>query len=167
MKPAQLLSGYYPFKILIITMAFGAISYALSSCERCRGCSDSEGLIFYNFTKADLDSVLVKEYVAGTNFTGLKDSFYMVPSRYTDSLTFILNLNAPYYADSTHADMLVYIPADSLTFKITGVATSVTHCQRCPDITLYNFSSYYVNGIKDSMPVMPYAGYGGYFRITK
>ena len=141
--------------VLILTLLITTL-FMLNSCGRCDGCEErAGGIVFNNFSRADLDSVIVKEYVAGTNFATIKDSIISVPILNQDSISYTLYLSSRNLTNQGYCDLSVYVPADSATYKITNVLTTPTHCKRCPQIQLYNITTYYVNGVKDSLPVSP------------
>lgn len=148
-------------------LLLAGIVFALNSCGRCDGCSETSGIAFYNFTKAEMDSVVVKEYVAGSNFTAVKDSFHASLAANTDTAPYVMFVGLPNNNQTPGVDLLVYLPADSLTYKITGITTTPAHCSRCPEIQLFNFNSWQVNGIKDSTIYNAHSGYGGYLSISK
>lgn len=152
-------------KTLFISLLFGAVVFLFGSCGRCDGCWDRESIRFTNFTKAELDSVVIKQYAPGSDFTILKDSFTAVPSNYIDSVSYGLFYPFSGGMDTATGDILIYIPADSLTYRVTAISYAVTHCSKCPDIQLYNFSSYSVNGVRYTEPYIDY--YGGYIQISK
>jgi hypothetical protein len=163
------LSGIYrnPFKQPGILLLFGSLVFVLDSCGRCEGCRQSEGIAFYNFSRADMDSVFIKEYTAGSNFTNVTDSQHVSLALNTDSSPYYLLISIPFNGDTTLKDILIYLPADSLTYKINHISVTQAHCSRCPEIQLFNLNSYYVNGVKDTGYAQQAYGYGGYLKISK
>jgi|GEM_PF-6918582 hypothetical protein len=153
------------FKALLILMISGALAFMLNSCGRCDGCWERGGIVFSNFSGTEMDSVIIKEYVAGTNFTRIKDSFSISFANTMDTVPYTFPANLPDNIDSPQPDILVYLPADSLTYKITNITTTPKHC-RCKDIPLYSFTGYNVNGVSNA-PYNPDGIIGGYLSVTK
>lgn len=156
-----------PFKAIFILLLSGIIAFTIASCGRCDGCWENGGLAFYNFSGTELDSVVIRRYVAGSNFTILKDSASEKITDQADSVPYVLGLTLPYSPDSLQPDILVYLPADSLTYKITNISVSPAHCRRCPEVQLYTYGSYDVNGVKINAPYNPSGVYGGYLSISR
>ena len=153
------------FKWLFILLIFGIAGFTLNSCGRCAGCSERGGLAFYNFSRTEMDSIVIREYVAGTNFTSLKQSIAVAIITARDTAPYAFEINIPDNIDSPQCDILVYIPSDSLTYKITNITTTPKHC-RCPEIPLYSFTGCKVNSVS-SVPYNPDGIIGGYLSITK
>ena len=153
------------FKAFFILIVSGSLVFSLNSCGRCDGCWERGGIVFYNFSRTEMDSVVVKEYVAGSNFTRIKDSFSMSLAKVTDTAPYTFPLTLPDNIDSPQNDILIYLPADSLTYKITNITNASKHC-RCPDIPLYSFTGCNVNGVSSTV-YDPDGMIGGYLSITK
>jgi hypothetical protein len=154
------------FRAIFIVLIPGIIAFNLSSCGRCDGCFEIGGLAFYNFRGSELDSVIIRRYVAGTNFTVFKDSTVSNVMAGTDSMPYTISFNLPETADSL-PDMLVYLPADSLTFRITNISITPAHCRRCPQIQLYTYNTYKVNGVTVNAAYNPTGLFGGFLSISK
>ena len=154
-------------KTCIVLLMLSGIIIMLDSCGRCDGCWESGGIAFYNFSQTELDSVVIKEYVRGSNFTTLKDSVIRNAVQAGDSLTYIINLSIPGNSDSAQSDVLIYLPADNRTYRITNISTVPSHCTRCPNMQLYTYSSYNVNGVAGNVPYNPQNLNGGYIRVSK
>ena len=138
----------------------------LNSCGQCDHCvqSGSGGILFYNFLPAEMASISIREYVSVPGFSQT-DSIGYVPQPYNgdSSVYYVGGLNT--MPSSGLAYILVYIPADSLSYKITGFTYDTVACSQCPNIKLNYLTSCYVNGLKDS--VTNTDGNTGYIKLTK
>ena len=165
---SQLYFSPLRLKALLIALVFGGMIFLVSSCHigRCTGCQGPGGLAFFHFSRTDLDTVIVKHYVRGSNFTILRDSL-LTSVVAGDSAPYLVNLILNNLSD-TMPDMLVYLPADTAIYKITNITITINPCLACPDQQLPAFGGYAVNGIQYYQDVYnPQNLGGGYLSIYK
>ena len=99
----------------------------ISSCNREYNCSnDTLKLTFIGYTKADVDTLVVKKYAANTNFQQLQDS--MVITRDTSGIdqsndTVSFGVNTPNNIIQFGSDWRVLIPSTNKTIAISNIVS--------------------------------------------
>ncbi len=62
----------YIRNVSIFSLLLFGISYMLNSCcteKMCIGAKDLDCITFYNFSSNDLDTMIIKEYMKGSNYS--------------------------------------------------------------------------------------------------
>lgn len=140
-----------------------------SSCKRTRPCSNAYITpVFVGFAIADLDTIVVREYVKGDNFQHVLDTALIpydpnVLSSYTSHDSTIVELNfitgEEKYIFPDH-DWQIYIPAQNLTISISNIISIQTEvsCFRCRCENSIN--SFVQNGQQAIPQVKPIKNFG-------
>jgi len=72
----------YIRNVSIFSLLLFGISYMLNSCcteKMCIGAKDLDCITFYNFSSNDLDTMIIKEYMKGSNYSKVRDSLMITP----------------------------------------------------------------------------------------
>jgi hypothetical protein len=148
-------------KIRIPLIAAALLVFAgLSSCVKPCGCNlfipayAFSDVYFSNFSQRDVDSVFVKLYNPGTGFSVPVDSFktsgYGGDSLYTVQIYNLSSGRGNFDFNTSAPDLMIYLPDDSATFKITNISFGAFICEHCGLHNSYirDVDNYYVNGVK-------------------
>lgn len=99
----------------------------VSSCKREYSCNnDTVKLIFIGYTKADVDTLIVKKYAVNTNFQQLQDSMIITLdttgiTQNNDTISF--DLNTPNNIIQFGSDWEVLIPSINKTVAISNIVS--------------------------------------------
>jgi hypothetical protein len=129
------------------------VLFLYSGCGICTSCLSVNGILLSDFSATEADSVVVKIYQSSTNFTILLDSVVYAGVPATDSAgTQYLIPNATPLPYSSY-NILIYIPRDNLTYKVTNITATTVACTKCPDNTSYitSITGYAVNGVSQTI----------------
>ena len=108
-------------------IVFGCLLILISSCNSEYNCSNNTlKLTFIGYSKADVDTLIVKKYAANTNFQELQDS--MVITRDTSGIaqsndTISFGVNAPNNIIQFGSDWQVSIPSTNKTISISNIVS--------------------------------------------
>ena len=113
----------------------------------------------HNFSASELDTVILKKYKAGSNFTVLTDSNKLAPLVSGYQGTFYADISFTCDTDTAwgaaplvQSDVVLYLPADSLTYRLSSITFSEVGCTQCGvSNPTYRLTCYYLDGVKDSM----------------
>jgi hypothetical protein len=120
---------------LLIPVLFAVM--VLSAC--CGGKAVPSGLTVLqggfeldSFTAGQVDSVQIKEYLNGTNFTQVLDSMpYIVSPPDSGSMRSYIKFDSVKLSvPDTAINFLVYFPSAGLTYKVTNI-TRAAYCSKC------------------------------------
>jgi hypothetical protein len=106
-------------------IVFASLLIIISGCNREYNCSnDTLKLSFIGYTKANVDTLIVKKYAANTNFQQLQDS--MVITRDTSGIsqnndTISFGVNSPNNIIQFGSDWQVFVPAIYKTVAISNI----------------------------------------------
>jgi hypothetical protein len=91
------------------------------------------GLQLVNFTPGQVDSVQIKLYRAGSNFTALWDTLHYYCQYDTANALGNISFNLDslmFTVPDTSINLLLYFPSANLTYRVTNI-TDETTCTRC------------------------------------
>ena len=85
-----------------------------------------------SFTLGQVDSVQIKEYLSGTNFTQLIDSmpYTIFPPDSGSFRSYIRFDSTKLPVPDTAINFLLYFPTAGLTYKVTNI-TRASYCTKC------------------------------------
>jgi hypothetical protein len=146
---------------LTISVLF-TIGTILSSCCHILQCTNDTTILnhitFLNFTKSELDTVIVKRFVQQTNFASPMDIFILDSLNTSlvgsDSTSYsVTNFGNYRFNITVGYDYEILIPATNTLAKINNLLEPQTSIKVCDDIDGYNptsctneYTSIYVNG---------------------
>ena len=108
-------------------IVFVCLLIIISSCNREYNCSnDTLKLTFIGYTKADVDTLVVKKYAANTNFQQLQDSMVFILdtsgiNQSNDTISF--GGNTPNNIIQFGSDWQVLVPSINKTIDITNIVS--------------------------------------------
>ena len=148
-------------KNLTLTVLIVGFLLVVNSCctkKYCMGTDDLNEIKFYNFSQAELDTIIILSYPKNANFTASLDSFITQATNTGDYFSANTNDNL-----NTHLDYKIKLTSTGEVFTLTNFEVEKVGCNSCfpyrPKDDFYNkLTAYQINGQKQ---------YGNQIKILK
>jgi hypothetical protein len=140
-------------KSVTFTVLISGLLLVVNSCctkKYCVGADDIYEIKFYNFSQADLDTIIILSYTKNSNFTTSIDSFTTQASNTGDYFSANTNDNL-----NTNLDYKIKLYSTGEVFTLTNFEIEKDGCNGCfpyrPKSDFYNkLNAYQINGQRQS-----------------